>query len=284
MVDVDSETLFNAAAAVLTTVAVLVFVFNVDLGYSPVTTVAIAVAFLAAVVAITQRTDDRQLTFLGYGVVVVSTVGVFVDVVNTLDLGSAVTVLGLLGIAAALFGLRARLDDANRLVSERTATYLFGALAAVAIVILVVDVVTGGLAYELQPENRIEIDGDSRQNPVAATVVVTNPTPLPERVDTPHYEACAAGDWSEYQRPGEPEATERPPVRANLNVDDGYNDHVLGFSSRTYPAYLYLDAANVTGESFAVERTSACPDDDSGEPYVAVYKDTDPRYRTAVAV
>jgi len=284
MVDVDSETLFNAAAAVLTTVAVLVFVFNVDPGYSPVTTVAIAVAFLAGVVAITQRTDDRQLTFLGYGVVVVSTVGVFVDIVNTLDLGSEVTVLGLLGIAAALFGLRARLDDGNQLVSGRTATYLFGALAAVAAVILVVDVVTGGLAYELQPENRIEIDGDARGNPVAATVTVTNPTPLPERVDTPRYEACAAGDWSEYQRPAEPERTERPPVRANLNVDDGYNDHVLGFSSRTYPAYLYLDAANVTGESFAVEQTSDCPDDDTGEPYVAIYADSDPRYRTPVAV
>ena len=277
MVDVDSKTLFNAAAAALTTVAVLVFVFNVDLGYSPVSAVAVVVAFLAGVVAVTQRTDDRQLTFLGYGVVVVSTVGVFVDVVNTLDLGSAVTVVGLLGIAAALFGLRARLDDANRLISERTATYLFGALTAAAVVILVVDVATGGLAYELQPENRIEIDGDSRQNPVAATVVVTNPTPLPERVDTPRYEVCAAGDWSEYQRPAEPEATERPPVRANLNVDDGYNDHVLGFSSRTYRAYLFLDATNATGESFAVERTSACPDDDTGEPYVAIYEGGDSR-------
>ena len=277
MVDVDSETLFNAGAAALTTVAVLVFVFNVDLGFSPVTTIAVAAAFLAGVVAITQRTDDSQQTFFGYGVVVVSTVGVFVDVVNTLDLGSGVAVLGLLGIAAALFGLRARLDDANRLVSPRTATYLFGALTAVAVVILVVDVVTGGLAYELQPENRIEIDGDSRQNPVAATVVVTNPTPLPERVDTPRYEVCAAGDWSEYQRPAEPEATERPPVRANLNVDDGYNDHVLGFSSRTYRAYLFLDATNATGESFAVERTSACPDDDTGEPYVAIYEGGDSR-------
>ena len=284
MVDLDSETLFNAAAAALTTAAVLVFVFNVDLGFSPVTTVAIAVAFLAGVVAITQRTDDRQLTFLGYGVVVASTVAVFVDLVNTLDLGSGVTVLGLLGIAAALFGLRARLDDANRLVAPRTATYLFGALAAVAVVILVVDVVTGGLAYELHPENRIEIEGDARQNPVAATVVVTNPTPLPERVDTPHYAVCAAGDWSEYRRPAEPEATERPPIRANLHVDDGYNDHVLGFSSRTYPAYLYLDAANVAGESFAIERTSTCPDDDTGEPYVAIYDDSDTRYRTQVAV
>ncbi|MBB6647257.1 hypothetical protein [Halobellus ruber] len=284
MVDVDSETLFNAAAAGLTTVAVLVFVFNVDLGYSPVSILAVAAAFLAGVVAITQRTDDRQLTFLGYGVVVVSTVGVFVDLVNTLDLGSEVTVLGLLGIAAVLFSLRARLDDANRLVSGATATRLFGALAAVAVVIVVVDVVTGGLAYELQSETRIEIEGDSRQNPVAATVTVTNPTPLPERVDTPHYEACVAGDWSEYRRPAEPDRTERPRVRANLNVDDGYNDHVLGFSSRTYPAYLFLDAANVTGETFRVERTAACPDDDTGEPYIAVYEDSNRRYRTAVAV
>ena len=279
MVDVDSETLFNAAAATLTTAAVLVFVFNVDLGVSPATTVAAVAAFLGGVVAITQRTDDRQLTFLGYGVVVISTVGVFVDVVNTLDLGSAVTVLGLLGIAAVLFGLRARLDDANRLVTERTATRIFGVLTAVAAVILVVDVATGGLAYELQPEPRVEIDGDTRGNPVAATVTVTNPTPLPERVDTPQYAVCAAGDWSEYRPSGDPERTERPPVRVNLNVDDGYNDHVLGLSSRTYRAYLFVDAANVTGERFAVERTSACPDDDTGEPYIAIYESERDRRR-----
>jgi len=272
MVDVDSETLFNAAAAVLTTAAVLVFVFNVDLGYSPVSEVAVVAAFLAGVVAITQRTDDRQLTVLGYGAVVVSTVGVFADVVNTLDLGSGATVLGLLVIAAALFGLRARLDDANRLVAGRTATRVFGVLAGVAAVILVVDVVTGGLAYELQPEPRVEVDADTRQNPVVATVTVTNPTPLPERVDTPDYEVCAAGDWSAFRHPAEPEATDPRPVRANLNVDDGYDDHVLGFGSRTYRAYVFLDATNVTGERFPVERTSACPDDDTGEPYVAVYE------------
>ncbi|GGJ07679.1 hypothetical protein GCM10008995_16950 [Halobellus salinus] len=131
----------------------------------------------------------------------VSIVGVFVDVVNTLDLGSGAAVLGFLGIAAALFGLRARLDNANRPVSGRTATALFGVLTTVAIAILVVDVVTGGLAYELSPETRIEVTDNARQNPVAASVVVTNPTPLPERVDTPHYEACAAGDWSEITVP-----------------------------------------------------------------------------------
>ena len=276
MVAVDAETLFNAAAATLATAAVLVFVFNADLGYSPVSEVAVVAAFLAGVVAITQRTDDRQLTFLGYGAVVVSAVGVFADVVNTLDLGSGVTALGLLGIAAALFGLRARLDDANRLVSGATATRLFGVLAAIAVVIVLVDVVTGGLAYELQPEPRVEITADPRQNPVVATVTVTNPTPLPERVDTPRYEACAAGDWSDYRRPAEPDRTERPPVRAGLNVDDGYNDHVLGFSSRTYPAYLFLDAADVAGETFPVERTAACPDDD-GAPYVAIFPAGDRR-------
>lgn len=277
MVAVDAETLFNAAAATLATAAVLVFVFNVDLGYSPVSEVAVVAAFLAGVVAITQRTDDRQLTFLGYGAVVVSAVGVFADVVNTLDLGSGVTALGLLGIAAALFGLRARLDDANRLVSGRTATRLFGALAAIAAVIVAVDVVSGGLAYELHPEPRVEITDDPRDNPVAATVTVTNPTPLPERVDVPRYEACAAGDWSDYRRPAEPDRTERPPVRVSLNVDHGYNDHVLGFGSRTYPAYLFLDAAGVAGETFPVERTAACPDDD-GAPYVALYPEGDRRF------
>ncbi|WP_188786961.1 hypothetical protein [Halobellus salinus] len=47
IVDIDSETLFNTAVAVLTTVAVLVFVFNVDLGHSPVTEFAVVVAFLS---------------------------------------------------------------------------------------------------------------------------------------------------------------------------------------------------------------------------------------------
>jgi hypothetical protein len=281
MVDIDSETLFNAAAAVLATVAALVFVFSVDLGHSPVSEAAIVVAFLAGVVAISQRTDDRQLTFLGYGVVVVSAVGLLLDVVNTLDLGSAAVVVGLLAFAAVLFGLRARLDDTNRLVSERTATYLFGALAAVAVVILVVDVVTGGLAYELQPESRVEVS-QPREQVSVATVVVTNPTPLPERVDTPDYAVCAAGNWSEFRRPADPERDERPPVRANLNVESGYNDHVLGFSSRRYRASLFLDAVNVTGEAFPIEQTAACPDDDGADPYIAIYEGEDHRHPTPV--
>lgn len=281
MVDVDSETLFNATAAALTTVAVLVFVFSVDLGHSPVSEAAIVVAFLTGVVAITQRTDDRQLTFLGYGVVVVSVVGLFLDVVNTLDLGSEATVIGLLGFAAVLFGLRARLDDTNRLVSGRTATVAFGVVTAIAVVLLLVDVATGGVAYELQPESQIEIS-ESREQVSVATVMVRNPTPLPERVDTPDYAVCAAGNWSEFRRPAEPDRDDRPPVRANLNVDDGYNDHVLGFSSRRYRASLFLDAVNVTGETFPVEHTAACPDDDGADPYIAIYEGRDHRRPTPV--
>lgn len=274
MVDIDSETLFNAAAAVLTTVAVLVFVFSVDLGHSPVSEVAIVVAFLTGVVAITQRTDDRQLTFLGYGVVVVSAVGLFLDIVNSLDLGSEATVIGLLVFAAVLFGLRARLDDTNRLVSGRTATVAFGAVTALAVLLLLVDVATGGVAYELQPETQVEIT-EPRGQVSVASVVVTNPTPLPERVDTPDYAVCAAGNWSEFRRPAEPDGHDRPPVRADLNIERGFDDNVMGFSSRSYRASLFLDGATLTGETFPVERTPACPDDDGADPYIAIYRGSD---------
>ncbi len=108
-------------------------------------------------------------------------------------------------------------------------------------------------------------------------MTVTNPTPLPERADTPQYAVCAAGDWSEHRPFGDLERTDGPPVGANLNLGDGYTDHVLGLSSRTYRAHLFVDAANVTGERLPVERTSACPDDDTGEPYIAIYSRGDHR-------
>ena len=279
MVAIDSETLFNGAAAALTTIAVLFFVFSVELGVSPVSKTLIALAFLTGVFAISQRTTDRQLTLLGYGVVVVSVVGLFFDFVNTFDLGNEVTVLGLLLLAAALFAVRTRFDGGNRLLSGTQATYLFGAVAAVVALVLVVDVVTGGLAYELHVENRIEITESPRGDVQVASVVASNPTPLPERVETPNYGVCAAGDWSEYRHPSEPEREERPPVRAHLNVQDGYNEHVMSFGSKTFPVTLYLDAANTTGETFPVERTTACPDDETGDPYIAIFEgeSNDPR-------
>jgi len=40
---------------------------------------------------------------------------------------------------------------------------------------------------------------------------------------------------------------------------------------------VFLHAVNVTGERFPVERTSACPDDDTGQPYVAIYEGGDHR-------
>jgi len=71
MVDIDSETLFNAAAALVATIAVVMFVTSVDLGYSPVSEAALVVTFLAAgVFAITQRSEDYQLILFGYAVVV----------------------------------------------------------------------------------------------------------------------------------------------------------------------------------------------------------------------
>jgi len=282
MVDIDSETLFNGAAAALTTIAVLFFVLNVEWAYSPVSKVLIALAFLAGVFAVSQRTDDRQLTLFGYGVVVVSVVGLFFDLVNTFEAGSAVTVVGLLAFAAVLFALRTRFDRQNHLLSAERATSLLAAVAILAAVVLVVDVATGGLAYELQPQSQIEVTQSPRDDLQVASVVVTNPTPLPERVEAPQYAACPAGDWSEFRPPTEP-GRERPSVRTNLNVRDGYNEHVMSFGSKTYPVTLYLDAANVTGETFPVRQTDACPDDTTGAPYIAIFEGS-PYTRRAIPV
>jgi hypothetical protein len=274
MVDIDSDTLFNGAAAVVTTAAVVMFTLNVDFAYSPVSKVALVAAFLACVFLITQRTDDDQLALFGYGVVVASAVTLFFEVVNTFGFDTTATVLGLLVIAAALFGLRSLLGDDNRFVTGRRAAYGFGVVAAFAAVILVVDVATGGLAYELQPEAQVEFDDARREEVRVATVVVTNPTPFPERVETPDYEVCAAGDWSEYRPPSEPGEPERV-VEAYANVQDGYDEFVFGFGTKSYPVTLYVHAENVTGQTFPVRTTADCPDDETGAPYVALFEASD---------
>lgn len=274
MVDIDSETLFNGAAAVVATIAVLVFVFNVELGYSPVSEVALVAAFLAGVFALTQRSEDYQLVLFGYGVVVVAVVAVFFDVVGTFDLGDELTVLGLLVLAGLLFGLRTRLDDDGHFVTGRPATYAFGALVALAVVVLVVDVATGGIAYELQHDATVEVTDADRSRIELGTITATNPTPLPERVEVPRYEACAAGNWSAYAPPSPPGEPERE-VHVNLYVDDGYNEHVLGFGSKTYPVTLRIEGANTTGEQFPVERTDECPTTDDGEPRIALFEASD---------
>lgn len=272
MVDIDSKTLFNGAAAIVATIAVVVFVLNVEFGYSPVSKVALVVLFLSGIFALTQRTADQQLTLLGYGVIVTSGIALFFDIVNTFDSGNTVTVVGLLAIAAILFGLRTRLDDDNRFVTGRQALAAVGVLAVLTVLILSVDVVTGGLAYELQLQDDVTAP-DSRHGELrVGSVQVTNPTPLPERVEAPTYAACTAGDWSSYRRdPPEP-GEEPPPVRANLNVQDGYNEHVLSFGSRTYPVVLYLDGTDLGGDSVPVERTESCPETETGSPYLAVYE------------
>ncbi|MCU4801533.1 hypothetical protein OB920_14225 [Halobacteria archaeon HArc-gm2] len=274
MVDIDSETLFNGAAAAVATIAVLVFVLNVELGYSPVSEVALVAAFLSGVFALTQRSDDYQLVLFGYAVVVVSAVILFFDVVGTFDLGDGLTVLGLLVLAGLLFGLRTRLDADGQFVSGRLATYAFGALVALAVVVLAVDVVTGGLAYELQHDATVEVDGADRHQIELGSITATNPTPLPERVEAPRYEACPAGNWSAYAPPspqGEPERD----VHVSLYVDDGYNEHVLGFDSKSYPVTLDVNGANLSGAQFPVERTDECPTAEDGEPYVALFEVSD---------
>ncbi|ESP87298.1 hypothetical protein [Candidatus Halobonum tyrrellensis] len=277
MVDIDSETLFTVAAAAVATVAAVIFVLSVDFGHSPVSEVALAAAFLAGVFALTQRTDDRQSAVLGYGVVVVVSVALFFDVVNTFDVGDLPTVVGLLCIAALLFWLRTRLDERSRFTTGTRARNVFAVVAALAAVVVVVDVATGGLAYELRPASQVEVPDAQRDRVRVATVTASNPTPLPERVDPPRYEACAAGNWSAFEPPTEPDGRRRA-VRATLDVQAGYDEYVLGFGAKTYPVELYLDGANLTGETFPVRTTADCPDEETGSPYVAVFTAPDDAY------
>lgn len=274
MVDIDSETLFNGAAAVVSTVAVLFFVFNVDLGLSPVSKVGLVVAFLALVFVITQRTDDYQLTVLGYGVIVTSAVGLFFELTNTFDAGEALTVAGLLVIAAVLFSLNRFLDEENHFVSGERARNVLGVVVVLVAVVLVVDVATGGLTYELRPQSQIEFDDAQYDEQVVATIVVTNPTPFPERVDEPNYQVCTAGNWSAYRRETPPEEPTRE-VRAHVYTRVGYNDHVMGYSTRTYPVELNVNGANFEGASFPVRRTETCPDDETGPPYIAIFESSE---------
>lgn len=274
MVNVDSETLFNAAAAVVTTIAVLFFTFNVEFPYSPVSKVLLVLVLLAGVFAITQAATDQQLTILGYGVIVTSVIGLFFHVVGTFDAGDAVTVFGLLVIAAILFVLRTRFDESNYLVSSDTAKKIFAVVAAIAVVVIAVDVATGGLVYELQPHSEVEYPGEDRDPAVIGVVVVRNPTPLPEEVDTPNYQVCTAGNWSQY-RPGSDRDEPEDAVRADVHVEDGYNEHVLGYGVKRYPLRLHVRGTNLQGESFPVQTTSECPDDEAGSPYIALFERSD---------
>ncbi|WP_435117083.1 hypothetical protein [Halolamina sp. C58] len=272
---VDSETLFNAAAAAISTIAVVIFVVDTQFPYSPVSKLALVVAFLAGVFAVTQVTNDDQLTLLGYAVVVISAVALLLYLTSTFRAGTAVLVLSLLGLALALFGLRTRIDDRSRFVSPSRAKQLFAVVAVLAVIVLAVDVVAGGLAYEIRTQQAVEITstGERQASAQVGEVVVSNPGPFPQRVDIPSYEACAAGNWSAY-RIERPEA-EPHPVRAYLRVDNQYGEHVFGFGERTYGAAINLNTENADGERFPVERTDRCPDDDEADPYVAVYERAD---------
>lgn len=271
--DIDSETLFNGAAAAVSTVAVVLFIVDHQFPYSPVSKVVLVAAFLGGVFAITQATSDDQLALFGYGVVVVSAFALVLDLTTVFDVGTTLQVLVLLALATALFGIRSALDHRTRFVSGRRAKQAFAALIVLAALVLTVDVVTGGLAYELQTQSTVQISDRREPAGQIGSVVVSNPGPFPLQVDVPHYDVCTAGDWSAYQpqsSDGEPR-----PVDAHLRIERQYGEHVFGFGEKRYPAFVQLYAANVTGEQFPVQRTRTCPDDGSGDPYLAVYERTE---------
>lgn len=279
--DFDSETLFNAAAAAVSTVAVVMFVLDHQFPYSPVSKLVLVVAFLGGVFAVTQSSSDDQLALLGYGVIVVSAFALFLDLTNRFNTGTTIQVLGLLAMAMVLFGIRMSLDHRTRFVSGRRAKQAFAGLVVLAALVLTVDVVTGGLAYELQTQSEIEFSDGMEPAAQIGSVVVSNSGPFPERVDVPHYGVCTAGDWSAYQ----PQTSdgEARPVDAHLRIDRQYGEHVFGFGEKRYAAVVQIHAQNVTGEQFLVRRTDSCPDGTSGDPYLAVFERSEgDRYRTPV--
>lgn len=278
--NLDSETLFNAAAAAISTIAVVIFVLDHQFPYSPVSKLVLVVAFLGGVFAVTQSSRDDQLALLGYGVIVVSAFALFLDLTNRFNTGTTVQVLGLLAMAMVLFGIRISLDHRTRFVSGNRAKQAFAGLVVLAALVLTVDVVTGGLAYELKTQSEVEFSGGMEPAAQVGSIVVTNPGPFPERVDVPHYGVCAAGDWSAYQ----PESNDGDthPVDAHLRIERQYGQHVFGFGEKRYPAIVQLHAQDVRGERFLVQRTDACPDDESGDPYLAVFERSENRYRTPV--
>jgi hypothetical protein len=252
------------------------YILNVELGISPVTDVGLILAFLTGVFAVTQRAEEYQIRALGYGVIIVSALVLYFDLVSTFISEDAWTVLGLLLIAAGLFLLRDVADSTGQLVSGEIATYAFTAVAVIAVLVLAVDVVTGGLAYELRPASEIQYStDDAREDEVRlGTLVARNPTPLPEGVSAPRYRACAAGNWSQYQL--SPEHDENPPpVRAHLSVQDSYDEFVFGYGEQRYPVVLHLRGVRSSDHSFPVEQRSRCPDDAAGAPYLVVYKDSE---------
>jgi hypothetical protein len=269
MFDVDSETLFTAAAAGVSTIAVSIFTLNVELGYSPVSKLLIVGCFLTGVFALTQRTHDRQLTIFGYGVIVVSAVVVFFETVSTFDLGDAVTVVGLLAIATALFLARYALDADNHLVTGQRATYALGLVTAVTVGVLLTDIVTGGLAYELRLNDNTTVSQEHERLPVGS-LTATNPTPLPEAVDAPQFQSCTVGNWTAYRPPRD--EPERHAVESDIHVDSGYNEHILSYSEQSYPVLLHLRAENITGEPISIMRATECPATDTGAPRVAVFE------------
>lgn len=273
--NIDSETLFNAAAAAVSTIAVIIFIIDHQFPYSPASKVLLVAAFLGGVFAITQSTSDDQLTLLGYAVIVVSSFALFLDLTSQFNVETTGQVLVLLGLAMVLFGLRMQLGDRSRFVTGARAKQLFAALVVLAAVILTIDVVTGGLAYELQTQPQVEITGEREPAGQIGTLVISNPGPFPERVDAPQYSVCTAGNWSAYQ-PTVGDG-ERRPVDAYLRIDRTYGEHVFSFGEKRYAAVVQFHAANVTGEQFSVQRTDGCPDDDTGEPYLAVFERSENR-------
>lgn len=268
----SSDVVFAAVAVGISGGAAGLLLTDGGVVHSPVSRAILVVAHFVGVIALSQATNSDRLTLWAYVAVVVSAVALLLQVTDTVAIATMGGALVLFLLTIALFDLAARFGTPDRFVPGRRAKQVFAVVVVLAAVVVTVDVVSGSLAYELRTGEEAHVAAGSDAAPVAflGEIAVTNSGPFPQRVSIPEYSVCPAGNWSAY-RPETGDGETRP-VTAHLEADGYYGEYVSGFEQQRYAAILLLGAENVDGESFPVERTDRCPDDEDAEPYLAVFE------------
>jgi hypothetical protein len=268
----DADAVFGAVAVGISGGAAGLLLTDAGVVHSPVSRATLVVTHFVGLIALSQATNDDRLTLWAYVAIVVSAVAVVLEVTDTVAIATLGGALVLFLLTIALFDIAARFGAPGRFVSGPRVKQLFVAVVVLAAVVVTVDVVSGGLAYELRTGEEAHVAAGSDAAPVAflGEIAVTNSGPFPQRVSIPEYDVCPAGNWSAYRpKTGDGETL---PVTAHLEADGYYGEYVSGFEQQRYAAILLLGAENVDGKSFPIERTDRCPDEDDAEPYLAVFR------------
>lgn len=267
-----SETRFLATAVTVSGVAALLLVGNLRVTHSPISDGVLVAACVVGLLAVSQVSDDDRGILWGYVALVVSVVAVGLELTGTVAVGTMAGSLVLFLVMLGLFELADRFGVPGQFVPRAWAKQVFLVVVVLAIVVVTVDAASGALAYELRTGGEVRVTQRGMQAPLAflGEVVATNPGPFPQRVDITAYDACAAGNWTAYQ----PESAdgERRPVTVYLQADGYYGEYVSGWGEHRYAAILLFDASEIDGEQFPVRRTDRCPDEENGDPYLAVYE------------